>query len=1322
MTDKKAKRGDGAENIKVAVRVRPLSSKEVAAGHQAVVELDLADSQVRVQTLVGTPDVWTFDYVFNNSFTQEDIFIQTVLPLVQSVMEGFNATIFAYGQSGSGKTYTMSGVLDDPSLQGITPRCFKFIFGQIAEHQRQSDRTYRVLCSFMELYNGKARDLLSRDKFLTPLAIRENKDKTFFCEDLSVHEVKLEAELYELMEAGSQRRQVAATELNSDSSRSHSIFTVFTEVTARCEDGSARVVTSKLNLVDLAGSERQSKTGAQGEILREGCNINLSLSALGSVIDTLVKGKGHVPFRSSPLTMLLKDSLGGCSKTVMFANVGPAEHNVAETISTLRFADRAKQIKNKPRVQMDPKDAKIAELEDRVKTLTDRLAKYERGANSGLAEEAEHLRQRIADLELELETCTADHQRQEAEAKAVLEDRAQQLAESAAAAAVLRQQLERCAEQAQQLEYERSLAQQMAGGAGGGGEEAAAELRGVVLDFVAEVAAAVALPDISLPDNATAAQVQSALHLLEAKLLDRAGVMEGQQAQQQQALEAELAALRAQHRAETVRLQELNDQAQEALQQSMQRLLKLKGKLEAEKDARKRLEEQQQLEKASLEERHRWEGDSVTALATAEAQLRDSRAEVQLLRQTQLAAEEATARGSLEHAEGQQRAGVRWEAQGQALRFELRRLRWEEAALREANAELQANAAKEVAVLKDALAGRSPSVWGSCDANGSVIASQAKVSEEPSAPNHTQSPTGELPAEESPTPAPAALPAPDPHDRKAVRHYIKASQALEQELREQLVAVQRESDALARQLEEAQGRMQQLHARHQEQMDDFQRKVEDTRSSAARKMEALEGEVEALEVDNRRLLQLMAAAEGEAARLTKVLQEKERTLAEVTAGADVVRHENEGLRAEFHALHRETVRLKDALRAAETRWHAEREDLEGELEALRADVVQEAERADQSQQELTRALRENDRLRLDVEVAQQDKAELRQDVMELQHRLKQAEAEASAVRRVEAKLQEAKAALDNSRHVLATQADLLEKKKQKELQLETQVAALHQKVMDTCREAQAHLQAEVDRLTRGNNQKMQELVLRHQDQLAAQRQEFSAERDALNKKIQKGRLALQKVRERYDAECVNSHELCKAVEDLKANEMKRLRSGGDEARQAIEDQKGDIRNMVRMAQAARQMRILGLDPDKADPPEPHRTSPEGRRQDSHPRESDGLHHMSHAQRRGSAVSNATVSPCNSGRSSQEGRPDPDTCRRCGQQLKAEEERVAVGEVVYHAGCLVCCVCEEPVPVAKCRVSGGLPRHAKCKVLKKKKKKFTEHSDAAEEADEFDYNL
>jgi chromosome segregation ATPase len=389
-----------AENIKVIVRCRPLNSKEKDAGYKSCVDLDPAEATVQVNHLCGAPDRWTFDGVVNNTYTQKDIFTQFIMPMVDSVMDGFNATVFAYGQSGSGKTHTMTGVYDDEELKGIIPRSFRHIF-ECIKQQSQSNpgKRYSLYCCFIELYNGKVRDLLAKQQ--VTLAVKENKDKTFFVQGAHIPQVKFEEELTRLMEEGTERRVVDSTELNAASSRSHSIFSIIIECTETTEDGDTRSVTSKLNLVDLAGSERQSKTGATGDTLKEGCNINLSLSALGTVIDTLVKGKGHVPFRSSPLTMLLKDSLGGSSKTCMFANIGPSEHNISETVSTLRFADRAKQIKNKPVVNMDSKDQKIAELTEQVADLKLKLQKFESGGFAELEEEVEKLRERCGELEVD---------------------------------------------------------------------------------------------------------------------------------------------------------------------------------------------------------------------------------------------------------------------------------------------------------------------------------------------------------------------------------------------------------------------------------------------------------------------------------------------------------------------------------------------------------------------------------------------------------------------------------------------------------------------------------------------------------------------------------------------------------------------------------------------------------------------------------------------------------------------------------------------------------------------------------------------------------
>eukprot|EP01059_Diplonema_ambulator_P035828 TRINITY_DN8611_c0_g1_i6.p1 TRINITY_DN8611_c0_g1~~TRINITY_DN8611_c0_g1_i6.p1 ORF type:complete len:1102 (+),score=566.91 TRINITY_DN8611_c0_g1_i6:307-3306(+) len=278
----------------------------------------------------------------------------------------------------------------DDKEPGMMPNTLNAIFSGI-KNLETPQRSYRVKVSYLEIYNGKPRDLIASGKPQT-LEI-----KNFHVVGTENPEVSCPDDCMRLFNEGTQKRVTASTGLNEHSSRSHAIFTITVVSTDHEADaGTPVIMQSKLNLCDLAGSERQSKTNTTGVELRQGCNINLSLSALGTVIDKLVKGDGHVPYRSSPLTMLLKDSLGGNSKTVMFANVGPADTNTAETISTLRFADRAKQIENKPVKNLDPKDQHIAELKATVEDLKKRLAR-----GGGNLEAEDRMREQLETLELE---------------------------------------------------------------------------------------------------------------------------------------------------------------------------------------------------------------------------------------------------------------------------------------------------------------------------------------------------------------------------------------------------------------------------------------------------------------------------------------------------------------------------------------------------------------------------------------------------------------------------------------------------------------------------------------------------------------------------------------------------------------------------------------------------------------------------------------------------------------------------------------------------------------------------------------------------------
>ena len=259
--------------------------------------------------------------------------------IADSVLEGFNGTIFAYGQTGAGKSFTMEGAQDPPELQGIIPNSFKHIFEEIAVGGDK--RQFLIRASYLEIYNEEIRDLLSKDP-KNRLDLKESVDSGVYVKDLTSFVVKSVDEIDHVMQAGKKNRSVGSTLMNQSSSRSHSIFTITVETGEAGADGEQHFRVGKLNMVDLAGSERQSKTGATGDRLKEATKINLSLSALGNVISALVDSKtSYIPYRDSKLTRLLQDSLGGNTKTVMIANCGPADYNYDETLSTLRYVCRA---------------------------------------------------------------------------------------------------------------------------------------------------------------------------------------------------------------------------------------------------------------------------------------------------------------------------------------------------------------------------------------------------------------------------------------------------------------------------------------------------------------------------------------------------------------------------------------------------------------------------------------------------------------------------------------------------------------------------------------------------------------------------------------------------------------------------------------------------------------------------------------------------------------------------------------------------------------------------------------------------------------------
>ena len=355
--------------VQVVVRCRPMDEKEKSRNYIGVVEMFSSKGVVEIRNPrdeASAVKVFTYDSVYDEKSTQQDIYEETVRPLVSSVLSGFNGTIFAYGQTGTGKTYTMEGSNNDAKKRGIIPRSFEQIFTHIS---RSENIQYLVRASYLEIYQEEVRDLLHQDQSLR-FELKEKPDTGVFVKDLSNTVCKNAAEIQQLMNIGNQNRTVGATNMNEHSSRSHAIFMITIEMGDSCG-----IRVGRLNLVDLAGSERQSKTGSTGERLKEASKINLSLSALGNVISALVDGKtSHVPYRDSKLTRLLQDSLGGNSKTIMVANIGPASYNYDETLTTLRYASRAKNIKNKPRINEDPKDALLRQYQEEILRLKEKLA------------------------------------------------------------------------------------------------------------------------------------------------------------------------------------------------------------------------------------------------------------------------------------------------------------------------------------------------------------------------------------------------------------------------------------------------------------------------------------------------------------------------------------------------------------------------------------------------------------------------------------------------------------------------------------------------------------------------------------------------------------------------------------------------------------------------------------------------------------------------------------------------------------------------------------------------------------------------------------
>ncbi|KAL1264957.1 hypothetical protein QQF64_002984 [Cirrhinus molitorella] len=358
-----------SESVKVVLRCRPLNDREKAMNCKTVISIDSSHCQCFIEKPGATeepPKQFTFDGTYYMNHSTEQIYNEIAYPLVEGVTEGYNGTIFAYGQTGSGKSFTMQGVLDPPAQRGIIPRAFEHIFETI---QCAENTKFLVRASYLEIYKEEIRDLLGKEN-KQKMELKEHPERGVYVRDLSMHTVHSVGECERIMDQGWKNRSVGYTLMNKDSSRSHSIFTIHLEICNTDAAGEEHLRAGKLNLVDLAGSERQSKTGATGDRLQEATKINLSLSALGNVISALVDGRSkHIPYRDSKLTRLLQDSLGGNTRTLMVACLSPADNNYEESISTLRYANRAKSIQNRPRINEDPKDALLREYQEEIKNL-----------------------------------------------------------------------------------------------------------------------------------------------------------------------------------------------------------------------------------------------------------------------------------------------------------------------------------------------------------------------------------------------------------------------------------------------------------------------------------------------------------------------------------------------------------------------------------------------------------------------------------------------------------------------------------------------------------------------------------------------------------------------------------------------------------------------------------------------------------------------------------------------------------------------------------------------------------------------------------------